>query len=73
MTLPARLLWGIKLRENLLEVVHFDICFDKIGYRRFLFSYKNNDIIAACLLYGMLAIWVILNNGYILQSKSVSL
>ena len=52
MTLPARLLWCIKLRENLLEVMHFDVCFDKIWYRKFLFSYRNNDIIAARLLCG---------------------
>ena len=32
MTLPARLLWGIKLHENVLEVMHFDVCFDKSWY-----------------------------------------
>ena len=29
MTLPARLLWGAKLHENVLHVIHFDVCFDK--------------------------------------------
>ena len=46
MTLPARLLWGIKLHENVLEVMHFDVCFDKCWYRKLSFSYRNNDIIA---------------------------
>ena len=29
MTLPARLLWGVKLHENVLHVIHFDVSFDK--------------------------------------------
>ena len=29
MTLPARLLRGDKLHENVLHVMHFDVCFDK--------------------------------------------
>ena len=29
MTLPARLLWGVKLHGNVLHVMHFDVCFDK--------------------------------------------
>ena len=29
MTLPARLLWGVKLHENVLHLMHFDVCFDK--------------------------------------------
>ena len=31
-TLPARLLWGIKLHENVLQVMHFDVYFDKSWY-----------------------------------------
>ena len=31
MTLPARLLWGVKLHENGLHMMHFDVCFDKRG------------------------------------------
>ena len=50
MTLPAHLLWGIKLHENVLQVMHFDVCFDKSGYRKLSFSYKNNDIIDVRLL-----------------------
>ena len=50
MTSPARLLWGIKLYENVLEVMHFDVCFDKSWYRKLSFSYRNNDIIAVRLL-----------------------
>ena len=46
MTLPARLLWGIKPHENVLQVMHFDVCFDKSWYRKSSFSYRNNDIIA---------------------------
>ena len=42
MTLPARLLWGVKLHENVLHVIHFDVCFDKSWYRKLSFSYRNN-------------------------------
>ena len=49
MTLPARLLLGIKLHENVLEVMHFDVCFDKSWYRKLSFSYRNNDILAVRL------------------------
>ena len=37
MTLPARLLWGVKLHENVLYVMHFDVCFDKSWYRTYLY------------------------------------
>ena len=57
MTLPARLLWG-KLHEffleNVLQVMHFDVCINKSWYRKLLFSYRNIDIIAVCLLWGEL-------------------
>ena len=46
MSLLARLLWGVKLHENVLHVMHFDVCFDKSWYRKLSFSYKNNHIIA---------------------------
>ena len=52
MTLPARLLWGVKLHENVLHVMHFDVCFDKSWYRKLSFSYRNNHIIAVRLLCG---------------------
>ena len=39
MTLPARLLWSVKLHENVLHVMHFDVCFDKSWYRKLWFSY----------------------------------
>ena len=39
MTLPARLLWSVKLHENVLRVMHFDVCFDKSWYRKLWFSY----------------------------------
>ena len=52
MTLPARLLWGVKLHENVLHVMHFDVCFDKSYYRKLSFSYTNNHIIAVRLLCG---------------------
>ena len=52
MTLTARLLLGIKLHENVLEVMHFDVCFDKSWYRKLPFLYRNNDIIAVRLLCG---------------------
>ena len=54
MTLSACLLWGVKLHENVLEVMHFDVCFDKSWYRKLSFSYRNNDniIIAVRLLCG---------------------
>ena len=80
MTLPAHLLWGVKLQENVLHVMHFDVCFDKSWYRKLSFSYRNNHIIAACTL----AMWVtgtghsactyekIWNNVYVFQSRSVS-
>ena len=52
MTLPARLLWSIKLHENVLGVMHFDVCFVKSWYRKLSFSYRNNDIIDVRLLCG---------------------
>ena len=52
MTLPARLLWGVKLHENVIHVMHFDVCFDKSCYRKLSFSYRNNHIIAVRLLCG---------------------
>ena len=52
MTLPARLLWGVKPHEKLLHVKHFDVCFDKSWYTRLSFSYGNNHIIAVRLLCG---------------------
>ena len=54
MTLLARLLWGVKLHENVLQlhVMHFDVCFDKSCYRKLSFSYKINHIIAVRLLCG---------------------
>ena len=37
MILPARLLWGIRLHEkkieNMLQVMHLDVCFDKSWYK----------------------------------------
>ena len=42
-SLPARLLWGVKLHGNVLHVMHFDALFDKSWYR-------NNHIIAVRLL-----------------------
>ena len=50
MTLPARLLWGVKLDENMLHVMHFDVCFDKSSSRKLSFLYRNNHIIAVRLL-----------------------
>ena len=44
MTLPAGLLWGVKLYENVLHVMHFDVCFDKSWHKILSFSYKNNHI-----------------------------
>ena len=52
MTLPAHLLWGVKLQENMLHVMHFDVCFYKSWYRKLSFSYRNNHIIAVSLLCG---------------------
>ena len=52
MTLPARLLWGVKLHENVLHVMHFDVCFDKSSYRKLSFSYRNNHITVVRLLCG---------------------
>ena len=43
---------GVKLHENVLHVRHFDVCFDKIWYRKLAFSYRNNHI-NSC----MLAMW----------------
>ena len=44
MTLPARLLWDIKLKrklfDNVLQVMHFDVCFDKSWFRKLSFSYR---------------------------------
>ena len=47
-TLPARLLWGVKLHKNVLHVMHFDVCFDKSWYRELSFSYRNIHFIAVC-------------------------
>ena len=52
MTLPARLLWGVKLHENVLHVIPFDVCFDKSSYRKLSFSYINNHITVVRLLCG---------------------
>ena len=53
MTLPARLLWGVKLHENVLHVIHFDVCFGKSWYRKLSFSYRNNhNSISVRLLCG---------------------
>ena len=52
MTLPASLLWVVKLHKNVLHVMHFDVCFDLSWYRKLSFSYKNNHIIAIRLLCG---------------------
>ena len=51
-SLPARLLWGVNLHENVLHVMHFDALFDKSWYRKLSFSYRNNHIIAVRLLCG---------------------
>ena len=51
-SLPAHLLWGVKLNENVLHVMHFDALFDKSWYRKLSFSYRNNHIIAVRLLCG---------------------
>ena len=77
MSLLARLLWGVKLHENVLHVMHFDVCFDKSWYRKLSFSYKNNHIIAVSTWmtgtgHGACTYEKILNNVYILQSRSVS-
>ena len=54
MILHARLLRSIKLSEkNMLQMMHFDVCFDKSWYKKLSFSYRNNDIIAARLLLGV--------------------
>ena len=37
MTLPARLLWGVKLHENVLHVMHFD----KSWYRNYRFHIET--------------------------------
>ena len=42
MTLPARLVWGVKFHENVLHVMPFDVCFNKSWYRKLSFSYRNN-------------------------------
>ena len=40
MILLARLLWGIKLPEkkfvNMLQMMHFDVCLDKIWYKKII-------------------------------------
>ena len=82
MTLPARLLWGVKLHENVLHVINFDCCFGKSWYRKLSFSYRNNHNSIAVTQYafcvgkrnGACACTYekILNNVYILQSRSVS-
>ena len=51
MTLLARLLWGVKLHQNVLHVMHFDVCFDKSWYKKLSFSYRNNHIIAIYACY----------------------
>ena len=51
-SLRARFLWGVKLHENVLHVMHFDVLFDKSWYRKLSFSYRNNHIIAVRLLCG---------------------
>ena len=37
MTLPAHLLLGIRLHENVLEVMHFDVYFVKVGIENYRF------------------------------------
>ena len=51
-SLPARLLWGVNIHENMLHVMHFDAFLDKSWYSKLSFSYRNNHIIAVRLLCG---------------------
>ena len=54
MILPARLLYGVfKFLEKILKAYdqHFDVYFDKILYKKWSLLHRNNDVIAACLVW----------------------
>ena len=56
--MAIRLLWGTYLMEifieNMLQLRLFSVYFKIISiYKKFLFAYRNNDIIAARVIYGI--------------------